>query len=203
MSDAAAAMAEAVDWIYDFVMRPHADLGRKGAVCPFMDLAMKNGRVSWSTVQLDSAADTDRLLSAAREGLDRIVRTLHEPEQRSSAALFLPLGAPDLVKQATESVQQALRGEALARGCMIGDFSPGNTTPGIHNPRFRPLDSPVTILGVRRMVDTDLAFLATPDMPAPDRLAGAARWYAVFGTSASEPLLARYQQIKAEAHAGA
>jgi hypothetical protein len=43
---------------------------------------------------------------------------------------------------------------------MIGQFYPGCEEPGIRNPVFRPLRSPLALLAIRYMVSSDFPFLA-------------------------------------------
>ena len=42
---------------------------------------------------------------------------------------------------------------------MLGDFHPFSQSPGIHNPDFRPLKSPIPMLVIRHMVISDWLFL--------------------------------------------
>ena len=45
-------------------------------------------------------------------------------------------------------------------GLMIGQFYPGCDEAGIRNPDFRPLQSPIPLLAIRHMVNSDFPFLA-------------------------------------------
>lgn len=42
---------------------------------------------------------------------------------------------------------------------MIGGFHQLNQSPGLHNPNFRPLRSPIRMLAIRFMIEADLPFL--------------------------------------------
>jgi hypothetical protein len=42
---------------------------------------------------------------------------------------------------------------------MIGEFHMRTESPGLHNPNFRPLRSPVPMFVLRSMVEADIAFL--------------------------------------------
>lgn len=42
---------------------------------------------------------------------------------------------------------------------MIGEFHNRNESPGLHNPHFRPLRSPIPMLAIRFMAEADLPFL--------------------------------------------
>jgi hypothetical protein len=44
-------------------------------------------------------------------------------------------------------------------GLLVGEFHAANANPGLHNPDFRPLRSPVPMLAIRHLVESDLAFL--------------------------------------------
>lgn len=198
MPTAPQVVADALDWLYGFAARPHPDLGRRGAVCPFLETAMKNGRVSVSVVHIDTEADLRRLRTAAYDGLDRVERVVHAGEP-PIAVLFVPVGADaDLLVAAVRSVQAELREDAIGRGCMIGDFSADNTTPGVRNPQFRPLTSPAAILGVRPMVEADILFLGAPEIPPQQRLNGAEQWFRWFGGTAPAGLVEAYQQVRTE-----
>ena len=42
---------ETAHWLRSFLTRTHPDLGRKGAVCPFMEQSLKMGRTALSSVE--------------------------------------------------------------------------------------------------------------------------------------------------------
>jgi hypothetical protein len=194
---AAQAVAETTSWLYNILMKTDPDLGRKGAVCPYLDQATKVGRVSLSVVQVEGAADFQRLAVTAAEWLGRI-RGAAEAEGKYESVLFLPVGAPDVVLvDCVTTVQRELRDRAVDRGCMAGEFYPGHPMPGIHSPGFRPLDSPRPILGIRTMVDTDILFLSLPS-DAGQRRRGAEAWFRFFGASAAPGLRDVYERTLRE-----
>ncbi len=55
-------------------------------------------------------------------------------------------------------VQAKLKNDFVARGLMLGQFHPHCDEPGLWNDDFRPLRSPVPLLGIRHMVPTDFPF---------------------------------------------
>lgn len=76
---------------------------------------------------------------------------------------FPAVGVRD-VGWVVEDSQRRLKTEFVERGLMIGEFHPGPPpAPGLHNPSFRPLHSPVPLLAIRRMVGTDLPFLTADE----------------------------------------
>ena len=57
-----------------------------------------------------------------------------------------------------------LKREDVRKGLMIGEFHDGPPPkPGLWNPDFRPLRSPVPLLAIRHMVPTDFPFLRDDD----------------------------------------
>jgi Domain of unknown function (DUF6875) len=183
----ALAMTETLDWILRFVMKPHPALGRRGAVCPFMEHVMKRGRFSLHPVRMDRPAHTARLRGVAGDWLRRINPA--GPPGEYEAAVFVPVGPePAVLRDAVVDAQEALRADALRRGCMVGEFYPGHPGQGVRNPGFRPLQAPHSILGIRTMVDTDILFFDAPQASAPDRELTLQVWHRFFGDRAPSTL---------------
>jgi uncharacterized protein DUF6875 len=189
-------LAEVMSWITGVLMKPDPMLGRRGAVCPFLDQATKYGRISLNVIHLDGPEDFGRLRAAAADWLPRI-RSAADSDGRSESVLFLPVGAePAVLVDAVTQVQRELRCEAIRRGCMVGEFFPGHPMPGIHNPEFRPLNSPRPILGIRTMVDTDVLFLSMPAIPAAERARFLPTWHRFYGAVAAPALLDVYERAR-------
>ena len=53
-------------WLRSFLTHAHPDLGRKGAVCPFMEQSLKLGRTALSSVDISGPRGTGRLANTAR-----------------------------------------------------------------------------------------------------------------------------------------
>jgi hypothetical protein len=193
------AVSEITSWLFDVLMKPHPMLGRKGAVCPYLDQAVKYGRVSLAVIHLDTDDGRQRLRAAAGDWLARI-HNAADRDGRYESVLFIPVGADrGALIDAVSRVQQQLRGEATRRGCMVGEFFPGHPMPGIHNPRFRPLDSPRPVLGIRTMVDTDVLFLTMPDEEhVAERRRSLEAWHRFFADDAPRALLDVYRRAEQE-----
>ncbi|MFC5184515.1 DUF6875 domain-containing protein [Actinomadura harenae] len=147
-------------WVRDHLCRPHPDLGRPGAVCPYTRQALEGGRLlgavwaarpdgpeqvalvmrrylSWFVAHQDGAGDPHRALLVA----------FPEVDERDWESVI-------------EGAQRRLKPSFVRHGLMIGEFHPGPpAAPGIRNPGFRPLHGPLPILAVRPMVRSDLPFL--------------------------------------------
>jgi hypothetical protein len=66
-----------------------------------------------------------------------------------------------------DKVQASLKKYFVETGLMLGEFHAANQTPGLRNPDFRPLRSPIPMLAIRHMVESDLPFLIRQSYP-PD-----------------------------------
>jgi len=62
-----------------------------------------------------------------------------------------------------DSVQAECKSAFVERGLMVGQFYPGHQQGGLHNPDFKPLDAPLPMLAVRKMVASDYPFLRGND----------------------------------------
>ncbi|QIS22344.1 hypothetical protein F6W96_32400 [Nocardia terpenica] len=146
-------------WVDEHLMAPHPDLGRDGPVCPFVRHSIVRRRF-WAGL----APGGDELTIPA---LQRIVddalavyadlRAENPSELRSVTlvTLFPGLTRCDLI----DTVHLSRKTEAVTHGLMIGQFYPGCPVPGLWNRDFRPLDAPVPMLVLRKMMSTDFPFL--------------------------------------------
>lgn len=161
-------LIETTKWVRNFLAKPHPDLGRTGPVCPFLPKALQLESIQLATVH------TKGVTQQAVEDIVRHYRdTFLELEPRSGdLALYkcLLLVFPDVSEEEApvliDNVQQKLKPFFVEQGLMIGEFHQRNATPGLHNPNFYPLRSPVPMLAIRFMTESDLPFLQrTTDEP--------------------------------------
>ncbi|TQM85252.1 hypothetical protein FHX81_7730 [Saccharothrix saharensis] len=156
------ALYSVVGWAHQYLARPHPDLGRKGPVCPFVQGTLDKGL-------LYLAVQPGRPRSAA-EVTDALARYrawyLELREHAGPAAQFLTVLVlfPDLplrdASRLVDETQSRLKADYVAQGLMIGEFHDGPPPkPGLWNPDFRPLRSPVPLLAIRSLVPTDFPFL--------------------------------------------
>jgi hypothetical protein len=90
------------------------------------------------------------------------------PEAMNKAFLLV---FPSLTANGTEGaaivdqVQIRLKPFFVETGLMLGEFHSANQSPGLRNPAFRPLRSPIPMLAIRHMVESDLPFLIRKTYP--------------------------------------
>lgn len=154
------AMATTVEWVRTFLARPHPDVGRSGPVCPFTPAALALDTI-WLTEFTENTSDPARLIEVVGQYRDLFFDI--EPREGSAAinktvlVVFPNLG-PDAAAL-VDDVQKQLKPSFVDLGLMLGEFHAKNESPGLRNPDFRPLRSPVPMLAIRQMVETDLPFL--------------------------------------------
>lgn len=147
-------------WVKSFLASPHYDLGRSGPVCPYVPYSLKSNAIQLAVIRTKNL-NQQQIEEIVRGYKDIFLET--EPQERETALnkAFL-LIFPDLhIDDFTliDRVQQKLKPTFVEAGLMIGEFHKQNNTPGLHNPNFRPLRSPIPILAIRFMVESDLPFV--------------------------------------------
>jgi hypothetical protein len=184
--EAADAYALLATWVKTYLMVSHPQLGRSGAVCPFTSQAF---RLDTIRIGICDATSLDRArILAGMGGCFREFRQI-----RCAAAMkhfrTLIVGFPRLDDAAgletLAAVQGRLKFYSLLRGLMVGLFHANANAPGLWNPDFRPLRSPIPVLAIRHLVANDAPFAArhpllVPTYVAKYPLAGSKKLLALF-----------------------
>lgn len=160
-------LIEIMEWVKSFLARHHPDLGRSGLVCPFVPYALKSNTMRLTVI---------RAKNLEQKQIEDIVINYHdifleiEPQDKELALykvfllVFAGIDTEDTVKL-IDGVQQKLKPFFVESGLMLGEFHKQNESPGLHNPNFRPLRSPIPMLAIRFMVESDLPFLDSANDP--------------------------------------
>jgi hypothetical protein len=149
-------------WVDTYLTKSHPNLGRKGAVCPYVAHSVRINHLFVTGIR-DNLYDFDTLCNFIRQTRLSFLQLPSASEKdkvyRSILVLF-----PDLSAQASNDLfirlLEVLKTEFVELGLMLGEF---HALPpekvGLHNPNFKPLYSPVPLLAMRHMVKTDILFL--------------------------------------------
>jgi len=162
-----------LEWVRVFLARPNPQLGRKGTVCPFVPTALTLDTI-WMAEVPEADPSFERIATIISEYRD--VYLSMEPTSGAEAKnkAFLVV-FPALVArgadgaQVVDKVQANLKKYFVETGLMLGEFHAANESPGLHNPEFRPLRSPIPMLAIRHMVESDLPFLTRESYPPKER----------------------------------
>src|SRR4029077_3446377 len=147
------ALHTVADWITTFVVKPHKDLGRAGTVCPFVPGSLERkvlwlareqivGRVEPDVVQLMNGYKRLFLETQPTGGDDAGYKVI--------VVVFTDLQA-DRAHGVFDGVLQQLAARSYTDDAILfGPYYKGSEQTAIQNPRFRPFQSPVPFLFIRR-----------------------------------------------------
>jgi len=182
------AMCTIADWIGNFVIRPHPDLGRSGPVCPFVPRALEVGTLCLAAEQVTGRGPAD-FVNLVRDYRDQMLGSRpREGEMAGYKAIVVVLS--DLSAERAGDVfgnahfQDLKRSSYAEHGVVIGEFHERNEGSAIRNPGFKPFKSPVPFLLLRQAVISDWMFFLDND----DWLN---RWAGRFGDAALRALATR------------
>jgi hypothetical protein len=178
------ALRSVADWIKNFVVRPHEDLGRTGPVCPFVPRSVER-RTLWLAPEqaadrnvaevVDLVKDYKSLFLAAEP------RTGDEADYKVVVIVLTDVSADRAHGVLDDVLQQLAVPSYVEDGIVFGPFYEGHEGTAIYNASFHPFRSPVPFLFVRRGVVGDWKFF----LDKPDWLS---YWAHRFGESAAVAL---------------
>ena len=159
-SDSTALRAIA-DWTKAFVIQPHRDLGRPGPVCPFTPLAIEH-KTLWLAAERSAGRSTPEVIELI-SGYQQLLLA-NPPVDGDSAAnksivvVFTDLPAPRAKDFLGSALEKIAIPSYVKDGLVMGPFYEGNDGTAIYSPNFRPFQSPVPMLLMRRAVISDWKF---------------------------------------------
>jgi len=140
-------------------------LGRRGTVCPFVPHALNSNSIYLRVIRTKNLElqQIEEIILSYRD----IFRELEPKKQELALNKALILIFPDIhlddAPKIIDGIQQKLKPFFVETGLMIGEFHKRNETPGLHNPDFRPLHSPIPLIAIRFMTESDLPFVKNTD----------------------------------------
>lgn len=146
------------NWISEFLCSPHPSLGREGSVCPFTREAINKDTIFFSlenSSYLDKESEIKKI--ADQISLFKKLKINSCDEYKVIINAYPYLDESEYIK--IELIQNELKPLFVEENLMIGQFYPGCREKGLWNDHFYPLDSPISLLAIRNMAITDIAFL--------------------------------------------
>jgi len=155
------ALRVTANWISTFVGRPHKDLGRAGAVCPYVPAAREHKTIWLAPERIAdrSVLDIVQLMSGYKKlFLDAQPIEGDDANYKSIVVVFTDLPA-ERAKDLFDEVLQHLGVPFYAEdGLVLGGFYERNEGAAIYNSSFRPFTPPVPFLLMRHAVISDWKF---------------------------------------------
>jgi hypothetical protein len=188
--DAGHELVRIADWCENFLGKPSALMGRSGNVCPFVPEAMMRGSLKFALVALrkrglEAVVEVEEMIAACREHFLGREREDGNREIFDSMVLIFPDVTSEEAPLVLDRSQRELKPSFVEEGLMLGEFHAFSATSGLRNMYFRPLRSPVPLVAIRHMVESDVDFLMAPKDPAPTRVKSLRAYLKFFGSSLS------------------
>lgn len=143
------------------MVQPHRELGRSGPVCPFTPLAIEQ-QALWLAAERSAGRSTPELIELIA-GYQQLL--LANPPvdgdasgNKSIVVVFTDLPATQAKTFLGAALEQIAIPSYVKDGLVMGPFFEGNDGTAIYNPNFRPFQSPVPLLLMRRAVVGDWKF---------------------------------------------
>lgn len=155
-----------LDWVENFLGKPHDELGRKGPVCPFVPTSLALNHIWFAEIK-DEAVGFQSICNIITKFREVFLSTepRNQPAAMNKALLVVFPHITEKGAALVDKVQAKLKDDFVDKGLMLGEFHPTNNSSGLRNPEFRPLRSPIPMLAIRHMVDSDLPFLIKESYP--------------------------------------
>lgn len=197
-----------VDWCENFLGKPSRLVGRSGNVCPFVPEAMMRGSIRFAVVSLKSRGvaavpEIEEMIESCRRQFLAREKAEGRIDIFGSMVMIFPEVAKEEASAVIDPSQRKLKPSFVQEGLMLGEFHPLSSTPGLRNAHFRPLRSPVPLLAIRHMVESDVDFLMAPVDPAPTRVKSLRAYLKYLGSSLSVASQAKAKEALAVAEAEA
>jgi hypothetical protein len=183
-------LVRVVDWCENFLGKPSGLVGRSGNVCPFVPEAMIRASLRFATVALrkrgaQAVAEIEEMIDACREHFLAREQRVGKIDIFGAMVVIFPDVTREEAPMVIDPPQRELKPSFVQEGLMLGEFHPFCPTPGLRNRYFCPLRSPVPLLAIRHMVESDVDFLIAPNDPALTRAKSLKAYLKFLGSSLS------------------
>lgn len=161
-----------LDWLEEFIMKPHAELGRRGAVCPFARPVHNADSLVFCAWDVDHLQFDDflRTLKQIPELYFSLLDRIGANSKLFSVCVFLRGIEEQQYEKYIDEAHSLIKPVFMETGLMIGEFHPLSLKKGVHSETFLPMRSSQPAFVVRAMSPHDALFIDRSDSPAEVRL---------------------------------
>ena len=149
-------------WVNDFLAKSNPGLGRTGAVCPYVQYS--NEHKFFKVGIFEHLEPKQQVVIDLIRNLKDIFIAMEPVSEKEKKFKAITILFPNLkneeIPSIIDNIQLLLKPEFVQQGLMIGQFYENCQQGGLRNADFRPLQSPVPLIAIRYMVETDWPFLA-------------------------------------------
>ncbi len=187
------ALRAVADWITTFIVRPHDELGRPGAVCPFVPGSVER-QTLWLAPERIGDGSVPHVVELVNGYRRRLLERGAGPTDGDGTnydvivVVFVDLPAERAGGVLDDVLQQIAVPSYVEDGIVYGPFYVDNRATAIYNKGFRPFRSPVPFLFVRHGVVSDWKFFL-------DKEDWLTHWARRYGESAVHALAGELRQL--------
>lgn len=156
-----------IHYIKNFLAKSHPELGRTGPVCPFVPRSLVTDKIKLKVIR--NTSDMSQVSILINKTLAEFIKEANKLNNIDRIHLTYVLIFPDIKAEDAafiDILQDRAKKDFVKNGFMIGEFHKNNNTPGLRNPNFYPLRTPIPCLAIRHMVVSDILFLANEKYPS-------------------------------------
>ncbi len=120
------AVSRTLEWARTFLGTPHADLGRRGPVCPYIQHSFDE-RLLYVSCRPEAECASDDLIAAVRTSMQQFteLQQMAPTSKRHLVSILIVL--PHIDRASSDdlnALQRELKDEFVSNGLMIGQFHP-------------------------------------------------------------------------------
>lgn len=149
-----------MDWIYNFIMQPHPNLGRNGVVCPYVKSSIDASIFYVCTPPMTQNFEYEDVFNSLLK-LGSVFDYM-APQTGQNAALRALLV---LFPQATDALlshpqkSKVLKTEMMRLGVTVGQFFPTKHADSLLKAKFFPVQPPLCLYTMRPFIESDWMFI--------------------------------------------
>jgi hypothetical protein len=160
-----------MQWI-EQIMRPHPDLGRTGAVCPFAQPSYETGSLYVASLDTNDVSFETFVQIVLRlpESYKAIQAASDTQPALFSLVIFLPHLEREQYFRFVDLAHAMVKPLFMHAGLMLGEFHPDSIVTGAHSNRFYPMRSAIPAFVIRAMAPHDILFIDGSNSPTAVRI---------------------------------
>jgi hypothetical protein len=153
-------MKATMDWVHQFIMRPHPKLGRAGVVCPYVKLSLDASIFYLSVANLENPRRYDEIFNIMNTHAEIFAKM--EPksgplENLRVLMVLVPNGKDGVLSHAQHCKQ--LKTEMMERDITVGQFFPTWNPIKYLKSKFFPNQPPFCMYTMRAFIRSDWMFV--------------------------------------------
>jgi hypothetical protein len=150
-----------LEWGGDYLGKAHPDLGRKGAICPFIKQTIALGQLFVSVhegIDGRSSRTLRRIVLDEAQRYEKLCPMDNKKAAFSGIVVALPDCAPGSF-DTLDRVHAELKTHLMRHDLMFSAFHPHSRKPSVANAKFHAFKAPFAAFVIRRVDVRDIAFL--------------------------------------------